>query len=104
MDAPPFPEHDFSVESTGEGADQFKARLEEETTELLLRSRGDAERTKTAIFLFVSRAYKAKMPQDKIGALFAKCFICAGRLPEEQDTACGHLEFFGAIARIAHPR
>src|SRR4051794_37116717 len=63
----PFPKHDFSREPTGEAADHFRLWLEDQTIDMLRRTIGDAEGIKTAIFLFVNRAYEAKMPDREIG-------------------------------------
>ena len=90
--------HDFHKEPTGADADAFLAWLERETIGLLGRTLGDPEGNKTAIFLYVNRAYESHMPESQIGSLFGKCCVRAGRTEEEQDAAFDLLEFFGQIA------
>jgi hypothetical protein len=96
--------HNFREQPSGGEADAFLAWLERETIDLLLRTRGDAEGTKTAIFLFVNRAFEAHMPEQEIGALFGKCFVRAGRPQEDEAPAFELLEFLGEMAGRIHNR
>ena len=96
--------HDFRENPTGPDADAFLEFLEHETIDLLQRTLGDPEGTKTAIFLYVNRAYEAHLPETHIGSLFGKCFVRAGRPEEEQEAAWDLLEFFGQIAERTHNR
>jgi hypothetical protein len=100
----PFPKHDFDSEPTGEAAGKFRLWLEQATTDMLRRTIGDAEGTKTAIFLFVNRAYEAKMPEREIAGMFGKCFVRAGHPQDDEDAAWDLLEFLGGIAKATHSR
>lgn len=97
-----FVKHDFREQSEGEAAEQFLAWLERETIDMLQRTRDDAEGTKTAIFLFVNRAYEAHLPEEQIGELFGKCFVRAGHHESNQDVAFDLLEFCAQIAQATH--
>ena len=99
-----FPKHDFSREPTGAAADQFRLWLEQATTDMLRRTIGDAEGTKTAIVLFVNRAYEAKMPDREIGGMFGKCFVRSGHPQEDEEAAWELLEYLGEIAKATHSR
>jgi hypothetical protein len=94
--------HNFPEQPDGANADRFLAWLEAETIDFLKRSIGDPETTRAAIFLFVNRAYEAHMPEDKIGAMFGKCFVRAGFPEEDEDAAFHLLDFFGQIASRTH--
>jgi hypothetical protein len=98
----PFPKHDFTLEPTGDAADRFRSWLEQSTADMLRRTFGDPEGTKTAIFLFVNRAYEAKMPDREIGAMFGRCFVQANGAPEDEEAAWNLLEFLGGIAKQSH--
>jgi hypothetical protein len=94
--------HDFRQEPTGEPAERFCSWLEQETIDSLRRSYGDGEATKSAIFLFVNRAYEAHMPEEQIGQLFAKSIVRAGFREEDEEPAFAWLEHFGQIAAGVH--
>jgi hypothetical protein len=94
--------HDFRAEPSGAAADQFRSWLERETIDCLRRSLGDGEGTKTAIFLFVNRAYEAHLPEAEIGAMFGKCFVRAGSPEADEESAFALLEFLGEIAAKVH--
>jgi hypothetical protein len=96
--------HDFRRQPEGPEAEQFLAWLEHETVDMLRRTHGDPEGTKTSIFLYVNRAYEAHLTDEQIGAIFGTCFARAGRPEEEQDRAFDFLEFFGQIAQATHNR
>jgi len=100
----PYPKHDFSREPTGVAADDFRLWLEDQTIDMLRRTLDDPEGTKTAIFLFVNRAYEAKMPDGEIGRMFGKCFVRSGHPQDDQDAAFDLLEFLGEIAKATHSR
>lgn len=96
--------HDFRINPSGDEADAFRVWLERETVGMLERTRGDGEGTKSAIFLYVNRAFEAHMPEREIGCLFGTCFVRAGHPEHEQDAAFDLLEFFGEIAARTHNR
>jgi hypothetical protein len=90
--------HDFRQQPSGEAAEQFCSWLEQETTASLRHSYGDAEATKSAIFLYVNRAYEAHMPGEQIGKMFGKCIARAGFREQDDEPAFAWLEFFGQLA------
>jgi hypothetical protein len=94
--------HDFRTQPTGESADRISEWLERETTDLLRRSYGNGEATKSAIFLFVNRAYEAHMPESRIGEMFGKCVVRAGFQERDEEPAFTWLEFFGQLAAKVH--
>jgi hypothetical protein len=96
--------HDFSKQPTGSAADEFRTWIEHETIDTLRRSYGNAEATKTAIFLFVNRAYEAHMPDPEIAELFGKCIVRAGFREEDEEPAFDWLDFFGQLAAKVHGR
>ena len=95
-------QHDFRSQPEGEAAERFLNWLEQETIDMLRRTADDAEGTKTAVFLYVNRAYEAHLPEQEMARLFGRCFVRAGRAEEEQDAVFNQLEFFAEIAKIAH--
>jgi hypothetical protein len=94
--------HDFRKRPSGESADRFALWLEQETIESLRRSMGDGEAIKSAIFLFVIRAYEAHMTDDQVGGMFGKCFVRAGFPEQDEEAAYAWLEFFGQLAAKVH--
>lgn len=94
--------HDFRTQPTGEAADRFCSWLEQETIEMLRRSYGDAEATKSTIFLFVNRAFEAHLPEAEIGAMFGKCIVRAGFQEQDEEAVFAWLDFFGQLARNVH--
>jgi len=104
MSESPFPRHDFSREPTGAAADHFRQWLEQTTTDMLRRTIGDAEGTKTAIFLFANRAYEAKMADREVWQTFGKCFGRSGHPQSDEEAAFDLLEFIGDIAKATHSR
>lgn len=90
--------HNFHQHPSGEDAEHFCSWLEQETPDSLSRSIGDGEATKSAIFLFVNRAYEAHMPEEQIGQLFGKCIVRAGFREEDEEPAFAWLGYFGQIA------
>ena len=96
--------HDFRKKLSGDEANAFLAWLERETIDLLQRTRDDAEGTKTAIWLYVNRAFQAHMSEQEIGSLFGTCFVRAGRPEEDEAFAFDMLEFLGEMAARVHNR
>src|SRR5262245_33594462 len=94
--------HDFRHQPSGEAAEQFCSWLEQETTSSLRGSHGQAEVTKSAIFLFVNRAYEAHMPKAQIGEMFGKCIVRAGFREQDEEPAIVWLEHFGQLAAGVH--
>ncbi|HMF19794.1 MAG TPA: hypothetical protein VKE98_21495 [Gemmataceae bacterium] len=94
--------HDFRKQPDGKAAKRFCSWLEQETIDSLRRSYGDGEATKSAIFLFVNRAYEAHMPEAEIGELFGRCIVRAGFREEEEEPCFVWLEHFGQIAASVH--
>jgi len=94
--------HDFQRQPTGEAADRFRSWLESETVSMLQRGYGDAEGTKSAIFLFVNRAFEAHLPEKDIGAMFGRCVARAGFQERDEESAFAWLESFGQIAAKVH--
>jgi hypothetical protein len=94
--------HDFRQQATGDAADRFRAWLERETINSLRHAYGNAEATKTSIFLFANRAYEAHMPEGEVGRLFGKCLVRAGFREDEEEPAIAWLEFFGVLAARVH--
>lgn len=94
--------HNFRQQPCGEDAEHFCSWIEQETTDSLRRSVGDGEATKSAIFLFINRAYEAHMPEAQIGQLFGKCIVRAGFQEEDEEPAFAWLEYFGQIATGVH--
>lgn len=94
--------HNFRKEPAGQEAEQFCTWLEQETTASLRRSYGDGEATKSAIFLFVNRAYEARMPVTKIGEMFGTCIVRAGFREQDEEPAFAWLEHFGQLAAGVH--
>jgi hypothetical protein len=94
--------HDFRDQPEGEAAERFLNWLEHETIDMFWRTAGDAEGTKTAIFLYVNRACEAHLPEQEMARLFGRCFVRAGRPEEEQDAAFDQLEFFAEVAKNVH--
>jgi hypothetical protein len=90
--------YDFRYGLRGDMADSFCSWLEQVTIESLSRSYGDGEATKAAIFLFVNRAYEARMPESKIGEMFGKCIVRAGFQERDEEAVFAWLEHFGQIA------
>jgi hypothetical protein len=90
--------HDFRTQSTGDVADNFCSWLEQETIDALRRSYGNADATKSAIFLFVSRAYEAHMPAPQIGEMFGRSIVRAGLRESDEESAFAWLDFFGQLA------
>jgi len=94
--------HDFRAQPTGAAADGFCSWLEQVTIASLRRSHGNGEGTKSAIFLFVNRAYEAHMPEAQIGGMFEKCIVRAGFQEPDGEAAFAWLEFFGQLAAKVH--
>ncbi len=94
--------HDFRKHRSGAEGQRFLFWLENETTHLMRRSYGDAEATKSAIFLFANRAYKAHMPETEIGELFGRCIAQAGFPAEDDEATFAWLEHFSEIAAKIH--
>jgi hypothetical protein len=94
--------HDFAEQPDGEAADRFRAWLQSETIDSLQRTFGDAEGTKSAVFLFVNRAYESHMPEDQIGRIFGRCIVRAGFRKEDEPVLFDWLEFFAGIAVQVH--
>jgi hypothetical protein len=57
---------DARTDSSPERKSAFVAWLLEETTSSLRRAAADAEALKTAVFLYLNRAYEAGLPADEI--------------------------------------
>ena len=94
--------HALRAQPSGDEADRFCAWLEQETIDSLRRSYGDGEATKSAIFLFVNRAYEAHMPESRIGEMFGTCIVREGFHEREEDPAFAWLEHFGQLAAKVH--
>ena len=94
--------HDFREQRSGDAAERFCYWLEQETIDLLHRSHGDSEATRSAIFLFVNRAYEAHMPDAQIGEMFGRCIVRAGLRKQDEAPAFAWLEEFGQIAAKVH--
>jgi hypothetical protein len=94
--------HDLRAHPTGDAAERFRAWLESETIDTLRRSYGDAEQTKSAIFLFANRAYEAHMTNDSVDSLFARCIVRAGFQERDEAAAFAWLDQFGAVAANVH--
>jgi hypothetical protein len=90
--------HDFRDQPNGEAADRFRLWLEQETIASLRKSYGDRESTKSAIFLYVNRAYESRSPESEIGGLFGTCLVRAGFSEEDKAQLFSWLEFFTEIA------
>ncbi|HTU93748.1 MAG TPA: hypothetical protein VMF69_26950 [Gemmataceae bacterium] len=90
--------YDFRQQQSSETAIRFCSWLEQETIESLRRSYGNGEATKSAIFLFVNRAYEAHMPEEQIGELFGRCIVRAAFQEADEEPAFSWLEFFGQLA------
>jgi len=95
-------QHDFRDQPSGEAAERFRTWLESETVDTLRRTYGNAEETKTAIFLFVNRAFEAPLPEGEIGALFGRCIVRAGFQERDEESAFAWLEHFGEVAGKVH--
>lgn len=94
--------HDFRLHPSGESADRFSSWLEQESFESLRRSYGDGEATKSAMFLFVNRAYETHMSDDQVGAIFGKCVVRAGFREQDEEAAFAWLEHFAQFAAKLH--
>ena len=94
--------HDFRQQPSGAAAEQFCSWLEHHTTVSLRRSYGDGEATKSAISLFVNRAYEAHMPEAQIGEMFGKCIVRAGFREQDEEPPFACLEHFGQLTSGVH--
>ena len=94
--------HDFRQQPSGAAAEQFCSWLEQETTASLRQSYGDGEATKSAISLFVNRAYEAHMPEAQIGEMFGKCIVRAGFREQDEEPAFAWLAHFGQLTSGVH--
>jgi len=94
--------HDFRQQPSGAAAEQFCSWLEQETTASLRQSYGDGEATKSAISLFVNRAYEAHMLEAHIGEMFGKCIVRAGFREQDEEPAFAWLEHFGQLTSGVH--
>jgi hypothetical protein len=94
--------HDFREQPKGPAADRFREWLQSETVSMLGQSLGDPERTRSAIFLFVNRAYEARMDEREIGAIFGKSFAAAGHPESDEDAAFDLLELLARVAKRTH--
>lgn len=94
--------HDFRIESIGPAADRFCDWLLSETTDSLARDYGDAEATKTSIFLFVNRAIEARLPDARVAEIFGKSLVRAGYQEQDEASALAWLESFTEISRGVH--
>jgi len=94
--------HDFSHELDGINSEEFISWVLSETTAALSKDYGDAEATKSTIFLLVNRAFESKMPEEKIAVLFAKMVVDVGYSENEQDALFAWLDHFGQIAKATY--
>ena len=94
--------HDFRADPSSTQAEAFLEWLESETTSALRRDRGDAEATKSSVFLYVNRAYEAGLPDHLIGGMFGRCVVGAGFNEAEQEPAFDLLEALAEIAKKVH--
>ena len=94
--------HNYKNSTDENAGEQFRRWLETETVADLTRSYGDGEATKTAIFLFVNRAFESQMPESQIGGLFGTCIVRAGFREEDEEPAFTWLETFTHVARGVH--
>jgi hypothetical protein len=94
--------HDFSKQPDGTEANEFISWLLSETVKALIKDYGNAETTKTSIFLYVNRAFESKMPEKQIAEIFAKAVVAVGYCEKEQEVLFAWLEYFGEIARGVH--
>ncbi|MBI1374781.1 MAG: hypothetical protein GC159_18835 [Phycisphaera sp.] len=96
------PTHNFAEQPDGDDADRFVTWLQEATIASLTRSYGDVEGTKAAIFLYVSRAHEAHMPDGRMAGLFGRCVVDAGYSEEEDEAAFAWLEHFHQTVSKPH--
>jgi hypothetical protein len=94
--------HDFHTQPCDDAAERFCSWLEQETIESLRHSYGDGEATKSAIFLFVNRAYEAHMPEAQIGQTFGRCIVRAGYREQDEEPVFAWMDHFGQIAAKVH--
>jgi hypothetical protein len=94
--------HDFRHDPDSAAAAAFLKWLEAETTQNLAAGRGDAEQTKSSIFLFANRAYEANMSDSQVAAVFAKSLVHAGFTEEEEEPMFEWLEAFADLASKVH--
>jgi len=91
--------HEFRSDEDSEQANMFREWLENETINGLEKSYGDGEAVKAVIFLFVSRAFEAHMPEKEIAQIFGRSVVKAGYLETDEDALFSWLEYFAQIAR-----
>jgi len=101
--------HDFRAPNSEDEGARFCVWLEQETIDSLRRSCGDAEATKSAIFLFANRAYEAHMPESQIGQLFGRCIVRAGFQEKDEEPHSLGLSFLArsprrCTHRLSRPR
>ncbi len=94
--------HNFLLEPTGDAANRFCYWLEQETIDSLRRTHGNNEATKSAVFLFVNRAYEARMSAAMIGEMFGTCIVRAGHSEHDEELDFRLLEEFGQLAAKVH--
>ena len=94
--------YDFRMNPNSDEGGRFGLWLEEQTIDSLRRSHGNLEQLKSAIFLYVNRAYESHMKESDIGGLFGKCVVRAGFTEQEEEPAFAWLEYFGQIAAKVH--